>query len=318
MFLPYNWLQKNRSTFCRGIQMVKQIEITSLDLRYESFRLKSKKVEHALLASILDKGIQEPLKGVDAGEQIHILLDGFKRYRCAKKLNIRIIPYHSFGSDEPLGVIKLIRMSNAKPLTILEQARMIEDLQKVHRMTIADIAGLLEKSKAWVSMRAGIFNQMSKYVMKRIFDGDFPAYSFMYTLRRFIRMNTIPRSDIDDFVKAVAGKGLSIRDIELLAAGFFKGSKEMRQQIKQGDITWGLSKLKESASQTSDCTTAEQKMLKDLEIVQRYMQQITFRVKDDNLSNDAFHAQAGLLVQGIIDLMDRFSLAMETLYDRCK
>lgn len=131
-------------------------------------------------------------------------------------------------------------------------------------------------------------------------------------------MNTIPRSDIDDFVKAVAGKGLSIRDIELLAAGFFKGSKEMRQQIKQGDITWGLSKLKESASQTSDCTTAEQKMLKDLEIVQRYMQQITFRVKDDNLSNDAFHAQAGLLVQGIIDLMDRFSLAMETLYDRCK
>lgn len=153
--------------------MVKQIEITSLDLRYESFRLKSKKVEHALLASILDKGIQEPLKGVDAGEQIHILLDGFKRYRCAKKLNIRIIPYHSFGSDEPLGVIKLIRMSNAKPLTILEQARMIEDLQKVHRMTIADIAGLLEKSKAWVSMRAGIFNQMSKYVMKRILTAIF-------------------------------------------------------------------------------------------------------------------------------------------------
>lgn len=298
--------------------MGEQIEISSLDLRYESFRLKSKKVEHALLASILDKGICEPLKGVDAGEQNHILLDGFKRYRCAKKLNIKIVPYHSFGGDEPLGVIRLIRMSNAKPLTILEQAKMIEELQRNHRMTIPDIAGLLEKSKAWVSIRAGLFNQMSQYVMKRIFDGDFPAYSFMYTLRRFIRLNAISKTDIDDFVKAVAGKGLSIRDIELLAAGFFKGSEDLRQQIKQGDIAWGLSKLKESASQTSECTTTEQKMLKDLEMLQRYMHKITFRLKTGDLNNDAFYAQAGLLVQEIINLMGGFTLAMEALNDRCQ
>lgn len=298
--------------------MVEQIEITSLDLRYESSRLKSKKVEHALLASILDKGIQEPLKGVDAGEQIHILLDGFKRYRCAKKLNIGIVPYRSFGGDEPLGVIRLIRMSNAKPLTILEQAKMIEELQKNHRMTIADIADLLEKSKAWVSMRAGIFNQMSQYVMKRIFDGDFPAYSYMYTLRRFIRMNTISKTDIDDFVKAVAGKGLSIRDIELLATGFFKGSEDLKQQIKQGDIAWGLSKLKGSASRTAECTTAEQKILKDLEMLQRYMQKVIFGLGAKDLNNEAFHAQAGLLVQEIINLMGKFTLAMERLHDRCQ
>jgi hypothetical protein len=302
----------------KQITLRSHVEISSLDLRYESFRLKSRKIENSLLASIINQGIQEPLKGIDVGEQIHILLDGFKRYRCAKKLNIRIVPYHSFGSDEPLGVIRLIRMSNAKPLTILEQARMIEELQNIHSMTIADIAGLLEKSKAWVSMRTGLFKQMSQYVMKRIFDGDFPAYSFMYTLRRFIRMNTISKTDIDDFVKAVAGKGLSIRDIELLAAGFFKGSEDLRQQIKQGDIAWGLSKLKESASRTSECTPAEQKMLKDLETVQRYMQKITYRINGDKLNNEAFHAQAGLLVQEIINMMDMFRLAMERLYDRCK
>ena len=298
--------------------MVEQIEISSLDLRYESFRLKSKKIENTLLASIINHGIQEPLKGIDAGDEIHILLDGFKRYRCANKLNIGIVPYHSFGSDEPLGVIKLIRISNIKTLTILEQAKMIEELQKVHGMATTDIAGLLEKSKAWVSMRAGIFKEMSEYVMKRIFDGDFPVYSFMYTLRKFIRMNTISKTDIDDFVKAIAGKGLSIRDIELLATGFFKGSYDLRQQIKQGNIAWGLSRLKESASRTPECTAAEQRMLRDLEALQRYMQKITYRVKHDRLSNDAFYAQAGLLVQEIIKFMDSFSLTMETLYDRCK
>ena len=64
--------------------MVEKIEITNLDLRYEKFRLKSKKIERALLASILENDIQEPLRGVDLGDGTKILLDGFKRYRCAK------------------------------------------------------------------------------------------------------------------------------------------------------------------------------------------------------------------------------------------
>ena len=36
---------------------------------------------------------------------------------------ISMVPYSSFGSDEPLGIIKLILSSIARPLTILEQTR---------------------------------------------------------------------------------------------------------------------------------------------------------------------------------------------------
>lgn len=298
--------------------MIEQIEITSLDLRYEKFRLKSGKTEKVLLASIIDHGIQEPLKGVDSEDDIKIILDGFKRYRCAKKLNIEMVPYSSFGSDEPLGIIKLIRTSIARPLTILEQAKMIDELQKVHGMSYGDIADLLQKSKAWVSMRAGILGEMSEYVAKRVFNGDFPVYSFMYTLRKFIRMNSIAKKEIDAFVTSVAGKGLSIRDIELLANGFFKGSDNLRQQIKVGNITWGLNQLKKSSTQTTECTTTEQKMLRDLESVQQYMQKIICRARDDSLGSATFNVQASLLVQGIIDIMDNFIIIVRDLYDRCE
>jgi len=226
--------------------MVEQIEILSLDLRYEGHRLKSNSTEKALLASIIEHGIRAPLQGVNLGSEIRILLNGFKRYRCAKKLNINIVPYHSFGSDEPLGIIELIRLSNSKRLSILEQAKLIDELKNVHGMYNDDIAGLLEKSKSWVSMRAGLMEEMSEYVMEQIFNGDFPAYSFMYTLRQFIRMKSISKQDIDEFVKAVSGRGLSIRDIELLASGFFKGSKGFRQQIKKGDIMGSVAKNPES------------------------------------------------------------------------
>ncbi len=300
------------------ITLRSHVEIINLDLRYEKFRLKSKEIERALLASIIENDIQEPLKGVDLGDGTKILLDGFKRYRCAKKLNIGMVPYSSFGSDEPLGIIKLIRTSIARPLTILEQAKMIDELKKVHGMSHGDIANLLQKSKAWVSLRAGILEEMSKYVAKRVFNGDFPAYSFMYTLRKFIRINTISKKEIDEFVKLVACKGLSIRDIELLANGFFKGSDSLQQQIKEGHLTWGLDQLKKSSHRTTECTTAEQMMLRDLESVQRYMQKITFRARDDSLGNETFQVQASLLVQGIIDIMDNFINAVRDLYDRCE
>lgn len=299
--------------------MVEKIEIINLDMKYEKFRLKSKKIERALLASIIVNDIQEPLKGIDLGDGTKILLDGFKRYRCAKKLNIGMVPYSSFGSDEPLGIIKLIRTSIARPLTILEQAKMIDELKKVHGMTHGDIADLLQKSKAWVSLRAGILGEMSEYVAKRVFNGDFPVYSYMYTLRKFIRINTISKKEIDAFVKSVAGKGLSIRDIELLANGFFKGSDNLRQQIKESNITWGLNQLKKSSSTgTTECTNTEKKMLRDLESVQQCMQKITCRARDDSLGNASFNVQASLLVQGIIDIMDNFIIAVRDLYDRCE
>ena len=174
------------------------------------------------------------------------------------------------------------------------------------------------KGRNWVCMRAGILGEMSEYVTKRVFNGDFPVYSFMYTLRKFIRMNSISKKEIDEFVKLVAGKRLSIRDIELLANGFFKGSDNIRQQIKEGHITWGLEQLKKSSTRKTQCSNTEQRMLRNLESVQRYMQKITYSARDDSLGNNTFQVQASLLLQGIIDIMDNFTVAVRDLYDRCK
>ncbi len=46
-------------------------------------------------------------------------------------------------------------------------------------------------------------------------------------------MNGVRKKDVDEFVRAVAGKHLSIRDIELLAHGYFRGTNEFREQINR-------------------------------------------------------------------------------------
>ena len=243
--------------------------------------------EKALLLSILEKGIRDPLCGIDT-ESCRILLDGFKRYRCAQKLGVGIVPYRSLGKDEVGGIIELIRMSNATSLGILEQARLMDELKSVHHMSVSEIAGLVDKSKGWVGMRVGLVGKMSPFVMSKIFDGKFPVYAYMYILRPFIRMNGVNKKEIDEFVGSVAGKRLSIRDIEILAHGYFKGGDELRGQIKSGDVLWALSRLKQTSSSTGDCTELEKQMVRDLEITQKYMQRVTCKTQDKRFSTSGF------------------------------
>lgn len=294
--------------------MVDQTEISSFDLRYENYRLKSAVTEKALLSSVIENGIRDPLQGVDVDGH-RILLDGFKRYRCAKKLHIEIVPYRSLGRDEVRGIIDLIRLSNAKTLSILEQAHLIDELKRGRQMSHSDIAGLLEKSKSWVSMRCGIMGEMSEAVKREVFSGRFPVYSFMYTLRPFIRMNTIKKSEIDQFVRSVSGKRLSIRDIKLLANAYFKGSDEFRAQIETGNLSWGLERLKHNAAIGNGLNAREKSQLKTIEIILRNIQQFIEQQDAGSMSN-GFAAQANMLSGNILNLFDAFKTAMETFHDR--
>jgi len=301
-----------------GVQIVagvEEVEISSLDLRYESCRMKSRGAEKALLASIAEGGIRDPLQGVNANDE-RILLDGFKRCRCAKRLGIGMAPYHSLGDDEASGILELLRISNARSLSILEQARLIDELGTAHNMSNREIAGVLERSPAWVSVRTGIVREMSECVLQKIFAGEFPTYCYMYTLRRFMRVNGIPQEEIDEFVRAVSGKQVSVRDIELLAHGYFTGSEDFRRQVRSGDISWGLSRMKETFVGVSSCTELEKRMLKNLEIVHKYMQRVTVGTRDTRLKSDSFSSQANLLAGGIVRQLDGFSTAMREFHDR--
>ena len=45
--------------------MVREVEISAMDLRYASYRMRNRAQEHRLLGSIAERGIETPLEGVD-------------------------------------------------------------------------------------------------------------------------------------------------------------------------------------------------------------------------------------------------------------
>ncbi|MDI6782427.1 MAG: chromosome partitioning protein ParB, partial [bacterium] len=104
---------------------------------------------------------------------------------------------------------------------------------------------------------------------------------------------------------------------ERLAYSYFKGSDEFRQQIKAGNLTWMLDRLKEVPPDSDACNESERGMLRDLEIVQKYMQQVMRKSNDKGFANSPFYAQAHLLAGGILSKIKTFSKILEEFYDRC-
>lgn len=293
-----------------------EIELSSLDGRYEGHRLRDRTAEARLLAGIAERGIAEPLEGVDEGER-HVLLNGFKRWRCAHKLGLASVPYQSLGADAALGIVALLRASNDRALGLLEQAGFVDELKRVHALGVSEIATALSRSKAWVSLRLGLVAELTPLMREKLFAGAFPVYAYMYSVRPFMRINKVGREDVERFVEALSGKRLSVREIEYLAHGYFRGAEALREQIRTGNVTLPLETLKHADQPSGGGTLFEQAMLKDIEIAGKYLQRVSAKSRDPRLASAAFRAQAQLLLGGLLSHAPVFLESVRELHDRC-
>ncbi len=295
--------------------MAREVELSLLDLRYEGCRMKQAALEERLLGSIAQRGIEEPLEGVEVAGCC-VLLNGFKRYRCARKLRLALVPYASLGQDEAVGILSLLRTSNHRSLSLLEQAGFIDQLKNLRHLSVAEIAAELSRSKSWVSMRLGLIAEMSDPVRQQLFAGAFPVYSYMYTLRQFMRLNGVAASQIEEFVLAVSGHHLSVREVEQLAHGYFRGPESFRQEIRKGNLALPLERMRQVPTGPDACNEFERVLLQDLELTQKYMQRVMGKSQDPRLQTRAFHALSHLLTGGILSRSQAFSHTLKQLHDR--
>ena len=291
-----------------------EVERSQLDLRFEGYRMKNAGVEARLLSSLAHQGIQEPLEGALVGSS-HILLNGFKRVRCAHQLQIHTVPFRSLGADEVAAIVQLLRGAKDQSLSLLEQARFVDDLKNTRDLSVPEIAAQLSRSKAWVSLRLGLLAQMSPVVRDQLFAGAFPVYSYMYTLREFMRLNGADQ--VDAFVQALSGKKLSIRQIEQLAHGFFRGPESFRAEILQGNVALALKQMDQAPPDPDGCSEFERVLLRDLEVLQKYQQRVLGKCADSRLKSRAFFAQAHLLTSGILSRTTAFHQTLTQFHDRC-
>ena len=298
-----------------------EIEKNQITRYFETFRLKDKKREEALLLSISERGIREALLVVEgASSGSFILLDGYKRLRCSDRLGIEIVPIESLGKDPALGILQFLNRSQKTGLHFLEEASLVDELKKEHKMSINEIARDLERSNSWVSLRVGVVSSMTDSIREEIFSGRFPARSYLYSIKPFTRVKE-KQAEIESFVKEVSGKGLSVRKIDDLAYAYFRGDPLLKEQIHKGNLEWTLTQIQEefperTSQAKSPFNKKEKQALCLLERTQSLIKQVSFGLQDSRFKHSEFFLQANLWVEQIIEKTPYFLKELKAFYDQ--
>lgn len=288
----------------------------AFDLRYADYRIRNSLQEQEVLNSVRVDGVQEAVEVIEMDGKL-ILLNGFKRYRAACALNLAGIPWVSLGSSIKEGMMSLINQSNSKRLNILEEARLLMDLTDVQKLTYSSLSQYLGKSVGWISMRVRLFKEMGPEIESLLFEGKFPVYAYMYTLRPFIRMKGVRMKEVTAFVVQMSGKSFSMRQLEYLAQAWFKGSDEMKAQLLAGKTDWVLKRVREYAQQDNgQCSEVECHMLRILEILNEKMQEFQTLCENAKLKSNSYRCQAHYLMGIILSKQTVFIERMKMTYDQ--
>jgi hypothetical protein len=231
-------------------------------------------------------------------------------------LSVQCVPYVSLGTDEADAIMQLLGPAPHQSLNILEQAKFVVELLSVHKLSLAEVAQTLSRSKAWVSMRQVLLREMSVDLQAILLRGGFPVYSYMYTLRPFMRLNDARGPEIEQFVKALANQRLSVREIELLAQGYFRGPASLRQAIDSGKLSWSLEQMQKVPQDPDGCQDFERILLGDIQSFHKQMLRLMAKCQDERLSTRAFFSQANLLTGQLLSQFEPFSKSMKEFYDR--
>jgi hypothetical protein len=138
----------------------------------------------------------------------------------------------------------------------------------------------------------------------------------MVTLRPFMRINGVGQKEMERFVQAVAGQRLSVREIELLAHGYFRGPASLRQAIDQGNWKWSLEQMQTVPETCEGCNDVERGLLRDLERLLKLIGRVMTCCDDPRLQTRDFYAQANLLVASLLSRRESFFKKMEEFHDR--
>ena len=209
-------------------------------------------------------------------------------------------------------IVQLLGPAPLQSLNILEQAKFVVELLSVHKLSLAEVAQTLSRSKAWVSMRQDLLREMSGELQAILLRGAFPVYAYMYTLRPFMRLNVARGPEIEQFVKALANQHLSVREIDLLAQGYFRGPASLRDAIDTGKLSWSLEQMQKVPQDPDGCQDFERILLSDLQSFHKQMRRLMAKCQDKRLSTRAFFSQANLLTGQLLSQFEPFSKTMAT------
>lgn len=151
------------------------------------------------------------------------LIDGFKRYYASESLLMETLQCRLLKIDLSQAKVLLLSYNRVhQSMEALEEAMVLQDLQRSHSLDQRSLAELTGYSRSWVSRRLSLIDKMDEAVSSEIMMG-------VLTSSHARALIKLPRGNQGEVARVMANWGLTSRQSDALAEAFLK-AKDADQQ----------------------------------------------------------------------------------------
>lgn len=205
-----------------------ELELHQLDLRYARLRRRDGRRERALVSSLSESGQQVPVVVVAGDEDRYVLVDGYKRVRALERLHHDTVSAIAWPVTEAEALLLERLMRSADGDSALEQGWLLRELHERFGLSSGELARRFDKSPSWVSRRLALVGELPEAVQELVRRGELPAYVAM---KHLVPLARAKPAECLELAPALAGYGLSSRQVAALCAAWAAGTPESRKLI---------------------------------------------------------------------------------------
>jgi ParB/RepB/Spo0J family partition protein len=206
------------------------LELDQLDLRYGSLRIRSTRREERLLASMAEVGQLVPIAVVDGERETkpHVVVDGFKRVRALRRLHEDTVRAVRWDMSEVEALLLSHSLRASEGMTALEQAWLLDELQRRFGLGLEELARQFEHDPSWVSRRLALVRELPVTIQEAVREGRIAPHA---AAKHLVPMARQDGEHCERLARAISQAGLSTREVGTLYAGWREGTPATRQRL---------------------------------------------------------------------------------------
>lgn len=205
---------------------ISPVPLDRFDTDLERLRRSRDTLIEKMRRSMRDQGQLTPVIAVKDQQQ-WLLVDGFKRYRAARKLGWACLNTVVTTANRKEAKVMVYLLNRPGAFSMVQEALLVTELIDIDGLTQREAAILMDRHKSWVSRRLGMIRRLSPEIIEAMLLGLFPPGAGPSLAR-------VPMCNQPDFYAAVTRCRLSSTQIGQLADIYCKApDPDMKQMILQ-------------------------------------------------------------------------------------
>lgn len=211
-----------------GTIAINDIEIIYLDLLYAHTRIQRPRKVVDLADSLLRHGQLLPIVVVAGELRKFILIDGYQRVEAARRAGLDTLRAHIWPGPAPDAVCQLLASDGARQFDVFEQAALLQELKRTHRLNQSQIAAAMGRHPSWVTRRLALIEQLPAPAIEAVRAGHLSSWSASRVLVPLARANP---AHAEALVVAIKGHPVTSRQLLSFFRHYQSANRALRQKM---------------------------------------------------------------------------------------